>query len=644
MSLSEEFYRNQPSAPRILTPDFAGIEKHLEPLTKLPNWCLHRAGHLDEAGEPDKRPRRQNGNPASSTDPSTWSSYEAVKAAYEANRERFSGVGFVFAQEHGFAGVDIDHCLLPSGQCKFAWQQELLNSSATYTERSVSGKGLHQVARNTDKIKFNFKDKKQGAATSFEGYSDVRFFITTGRPYGSPAPLAPLNQSAVSAARDKRRATINPSKWTGPLVEEFLYRTSQTIWRVERTPEKVQWTLEQCFDNPEHRHDAAFFLFPDGSLIYKCFHEKSHSNSGEVHLGDFCKRYAEELKDFPLPSANSNRSNLTAEQLFPSLGSLEFPLAEVLVEDLLVRGRITAFTGLPGSYKTLTALHVSGCLISGKPVSGHFQVKQRADVLFLSPDMGAEQLNEYAQPFGLREAGDKFRILQTNAEDSPYALLDDGRLHEMARNRVVVMDTLWDFASIKEAGQSNEWGSFFHKLRRLMTVHGCLAIILILHPTKSVEKQTTIQAGMFIKDSVTLWGKLDFAFAFAAIKNKSLVFVERIKTRLPFMGRDFRFVLTMKEELSGANCLDEGRIPLFCKPHETKNYADYLPTKPKARKLDGHEEEAARMKTEGLTHKQIAIALGVSPSAVDRLFQEKRPTEKGDDPQMTIRETVKESK
>jgi len=50
------------------------------------------------------------GHRASSVDPATWGTLNEVMVAWE--KYQFSGIGFVFTDESGYVGIDIDKCLI----------------------------------------------------------------------------------------------------------------------------------------------------------------------------------------------------------------------------------------------------------------------------------------------------------------------------------------------------------------------------------------------------------------------------------------------------------------------------------------------------------------------------------------------------
>lgn len=142
-------------------------------------WVLWRYEERD--GKRTKVPYQPNGSKASSTDASTWSTFEVVKAGYE--QGSFSGVGFVLA--NGFAGVDFDHCRDPSTGEIDAWAKTYLDRLNSYSEVSPSGEGVHCILRGSlpegvDGRRKALEGKGYRPKAAIEMYSARRFFTVTG--------------------------------------------------------------------------------------------------------------------------------------------------------------------------------------------------------------------------------------------------------------------------------------------------------------------------------------------------------------------------------------------------------------------------------------------------------------------------------
>lgn len=146
-------------------------------LTAEPRWVRWRIENRN--GKPTKAPIQADGHYASSTDPSTWATLAAVRASKEGD-----GIGFVLG--NGYAGIDLDHCLI-DGQPTDAARAFLSSYPDHYIEISPSGDGLHILG--TDEPGPGSKRTINGL--SVERYSTGRYFTMTGRTYqhGTLLPL-----------------------------------------------------------------------------------------------------------------------------------------------------------------------------------------------------------------------------------------------------------------------------------------------------------------------------------------------------------------------------------------------------------------------------------------------------------------------
>ena len=79
-------------------------------------------------------------NKASTTNPNTWSSFNAAYGSYLANK--IHGIGIVLAKGDGLAGIDIDHCL--DGDILTDEAKEIVEQfeDKAYIERSPGGDGI----------------------------------------------------------------------------------------------------------------------------------------------------------------------------------------------------------------------------------------------------------------------------------------------------------------------------------------------------------------------------------------------------------------------------------------------------------------------------------------------------------------------
>ncbi len=136
-----------------------------------------------------KTPLRADGRgPASSTDSSTWSSYQ------QARRSPVGvGLGYVLTADDRVVCVDLDHCI--SDGVVAGWAQAILeHAGGTYVEVSPSGTGLHIWGRGKVSTGRVIRDGER----AIEVYGTGRYIAMGQRHGAAPSRLADL--SGVIAA------------------------------------------------------------------------------------------------------------------------------------------------------------------------------------------------------------------------------------------------------------------------------------------------------------------------------------------------------------------------------------------------------------------------------------------------------------
>ena len=116
-------------------------------LLVLPQWVVWKRVMKPGASKATKIPySARTGAPASTTDASTWATFDAAVAASTAN-EAFAGIGFVFTAGDPYVGIDLDNCIDAKSGELTAEAKSIVTAIDSYTERTPSGNGLHIVAR-----------------------------------------------------------------------------------------------------------------------------------------------------------------------------------------------------------------------------------------------------------------------------------------------------------------------------------------------------------------------------------------------------------------------------------------------------------------------------------------------------------------
>ena len=181
------------------------------------------------ANEDSKVPMQANcDRPASSTDPTTWASFEDALWAVE--HGYYDYLGFVF-NDNGIVGIDLDdaittfdlitldgHTLLHQTS---DMASEIMSLCHTYAELSKSGTGLHIFLKGD--VPFKGKNNLSGV----EVYKTARFFIMTGKMCSDYCEIEE-NQDALDTiiekyfpeTRERKTTTVTPRiynpEWDSP--------------------------------------------------------------------------------------------------------------------------------------------------------------------------------------------------------------------------------------------------------------------------------------------------------------------------------------------------------------------------------------------------------------------------------------------
>jgi primase-polymerase (primpol)-like protein len=160
-------------------------------LAVLPNWVCYRIEPDKRTGKAAKVPYNpKTGYKASSNNPQTWATLD--EALFSQDRFLFAGVGFVFTEECGIVGIDLDHCLDTQGKPNEIASDILSKLPPTYVEISPSGTGLHIFLFGKLPYGGN-KNSKLGV----EMYCKSRYFTVTGNAYHGSVPQIGLDNGVI---------------------------------------------------------------------------------------------------------------------------------------------------------------------------------------------------------------------------------------------------------------------------------------------------------------------------------------------------------------------------------------------------------------------------------------------------------------
>jgi putative DNA primase/helicase len=178
-------------------------------LKALRQWVLWRG---EQRGDRmTKVPYSAAGSKASSSDSNTWTDFGSAAEAYRSGS--WNGIGFVFAEGGGLAGIDLDHCVGKNRELE-PKAAAIVGALSSYTEYSVSGSGLHIIVRASVEqgIRASLRSRLD---IPVEIYSHGRYFTMTGSAYGKPANIVRA-QNVV----DYLREVISPAALNGKTQSE----------------------------------------------------------------------------------------------------------------------------------------------------------------------------------------------------------------------------------------------------------------------------------------------------------------------------------------------------------------------------------------------------------------------------------------
>lgn len=143
-----------------------------EELTNRKQWGLSR----------NKAPFQINGERASSTDVSTWSSYEEVSSIS-------NNIGYFISENDPYTVIDLDDCIINGVLTDEA--KTIVDSLNSYTEYSQSENGLHIFVKGKKP-----GDRSKNTVKGFEMYDKERFMVTTGN-HMEGTPLEIVEQQDI---------------------------------------------------------------------------------------------------------------------------------------------------------------------------------------------------------------------------------------------------------------------------------------------------------------------------------------------------------------------------------------------------------------------------------------------------------------
>jgi hypothetical protein len=481
---------NHSFRPNIYCGDLAKLPAALQPLCARAQWVIWRLTWRQ--GRWTKPPFRCD-DPhrfASSSDPSSWSSYDdAAAAAAEGD-----GITYILTPEDPFAAIDIDHVRDPITGSIDSWAQRFLDRVHTYAEISPSGTGLRiwgTASGESLHRKFSFD------GSALELFRRTRKPLTvTGLQLGSSQALgsidALLDRAVVWAQRRQRQPSkVKPEISAGTTARysidniEQIVRNgppdcanrSDTFHGIVGHYLGCGWTIGQIIEHlaefpdgigeryiaenrleREVKRSAAAFGAADAS--------PAEGWSNGFHEGKEAEISAEDALDV------ETEEEETESKLPPMYAHGDpdpRPIKAWAIKRLMQQQGHGLLSGQWGTYKSFVALELAGALMTGQPFLDRL-VKRQSGVLFLAAE-GQHEMRIRLAALIQEKCGGMARAPFRWFEDVPVLLQPDGLALLVAMGRqagvslqqefglplgLVIIDTIAASAGYNGLGAEND--------------------------------------------------------------------------------------------------------------------------------------------------------------------------------------------
>lgn len=461
-----------------LTPDMANIPPELR---ALPQWVTWKAIPQGHGEKPKKVPYCADllDSKASSTDPSTWSTFDRAVTAYEEEGSDLTGIGFVLNGSE-ISGVDIDDCVdIDTGEIAPEAMALLARLQANYIEFSPSGKGLRAFGY-AEPLLTGRNGKLDGLKVEF--YSNGRYLTLTGHALKN-GPLRTLVGFQEEAAKVDTRTKKDPV--TGEAIETSAdERIADLMMRI-RSGDVYHDSLR----------DLAASLAATGMYAGAIVNAlRALMRASDAVKDD---RWAARMKQIPglVSSACAKFAPppILPREAFRLMTADEvaaLPPLKWRIKQVLPASGLAVVYGPSTSGKSFLALDMLAAVADGREWYGYRCVSAPVVYLCLEGEGGLSQrVQAYRKCHGTG-AGAAMRFVT-----APFRLLENGDVAELSRivldaggaGAVVCLDTLNRAMPGADENSSVDMGNAIASAYRLQAALGGL-VLLVHHSGKDVSK------------------------------------------------------------------------------------------------------------------------------------------------------------
>jgi putative DNA primase/helicase len=506
-------------------------------LKEIPNWVQWKL--VDDSKVPFVSGTQRH---ASSTDSSTWSSFDAVKNSTISST---AGIGFVIhgaASEQQIVGFDLDGSYDSETDTVAPWAVRIIDALASYTEYTPSNSGLRVWVKGAlpagDRV-FNLDPASGfGPKVKIEVFDHARYFTVTGDSYFSgastietrdltdvykllheirsqhPVAKSESTTSETSASvQIKQAGTVITTK-LAILMNGTIKSQTPFVIEDERgaslefpSQSEADLSLATCLAL-EHGDNAELIAseFAKSPLAAREKWNREDYRNGTISRA--IKTAAKITTEAEAPKAVTATNATTGKRLNVQTGSnVTTRKIKWLWKHRVPLGKLTLFVGVPGSGKSLAAGDVAARLSTGKNWFDANNTFLPSDTLMLC---GEDDIEDTTIP-RLQAAGadlTKIHFLKSVITDEGKGETPEERelqfdkdlkqieefLHNSPDVRLIVVDPVSNYMGAAKMNAEQEVRSVLIPLKNLAEKMD-VAIIGVMHLNKKVETNAINRVG-----------------------------------------------------------------------------------------------------------------------------------------------------
>ncbi len=472
-----------------------------EEMKALEQWVVW--DWQERNGSVTKVPRTPEGNPASSTDPATWSTFEAVQAV-EADH---AGLGFVFSPKNTICGIDLDACYDGGRSYLAPWAQKIIAlCKNSYMEISPSGTGIKIFGLYHGKIqghRMNMPgEPMDGKKPGWERYTEGRFFTVTENEGGQRrktlcdlTAAMELLDGFVAAKGEQAppqdyQANDRGSEAKPERLEGLLRLDPELMARWSGATDGLKDESPSGLDMSIACH-LAFFEMAGADIEQALRWRRRSLDLPMKHDGYFqttvskALGWAKEQRDKAEPLGSTKgtppedaEDGSQEEISWADVYEMDLDVSWA-VQGLLPHVGISCIAAKPKVGKSTLGRDLAYAVASGDFFLG--RGVEAGDVLYVDADGSLATTQRHLKEIGLHDAMHHVKIIHPKFGDVTEQIQ---RALKPNRFRLVIIDTLQTVLKLKDLNDYSETGRMFAYLRQQAEKHST-HFVLIHHDRKA---------------------------------------------------------------------------------------------------------------------------------------------------------------